>query len=83
MSEPPQFPRHGRDDSPHPRNSARGTRIAPSASMSIQPPEEDERISKRVVYEHETSSRQNKGAIIAITLIALATIVFIVMQLHH
>lgn len=51
--------------------------------MTVQPPEDEERISKRVVYEHQTSARQNRGAMIAITLIAIATIVFIFMQLHH
>ena len=46
-----------------------------------QPPIDEERVSKRVVYEHETSGRQNKGAIIAIAFIVLATLVFIFMQI--
>lgn len=50
--------------------------------MTAQPPDEEERISKKVVYTHETSSRQNMGAIIAITLLALGTIVFIFMQMR-
>ena len=49
--------------------------------MSV-PPEDDERVSKRVVYEHSTSARQNTGAIIAITLIAIAVVVFIFMQIR-
>jgi hypothetical protein len=53
-----------------------------SPAMTEQPPEDEERISKRVVYEHQTSSRQNLGAIIAISLIAIATLVFIFMHMH-
>ena len=48
-----------------------------------RPPDEDEeRVSKRVVYEHSTSSSQNLGAIIAIVVIAIALVVFIFMKMH-
>ena len=50
--------------------------------MTTPPPEDEERISKRVVYEHQTSARQNRGAIIAIVFLALATLVFIFMHMH-
>lgn len=46
-------------------------------------PDDEERVSKRVVYEHTTSARQNTGAIIAIIIIAVALIVFIVMHMNH
>jgi hypothetical protein len=46
-------------------------------------PDDDERVSKRVVYEHSTSAKSNTGAIIAIVVIALALVIFIVMNLHH
>jgi len=46
-------------------------------------PEDDERISKKVVYEHSTSSRMNPGIIIAIVVIALALVVFIMMHVHR
>jgi len=36
-----------------------------------------------VVYEHTTSSRQNIGVIIAIVVLALALVVFIVMQVRQ
>ncbi|MCU1244754.1 MAG: hypothetical protein JWN02_664 [Acidobacteria bacterium] len=45
-------------------------------------PEDDERISKRVVYEHSTSSRMNPGIIIAIVVIAVALVVFILTHMH-
>jgi hypothetical protein len=44
-------------------------------------PDDDEHISKKVVYEHTTSARQNMGAIIAIVVIAIALLVFIIMHL--
>jgi hypothetical protein len=46
-------------------------------------PEDDERISKKVVYEHSTSSRMNPGIIIAIVVIAVALVVFILTHMHH
>ena len=50
---------------------------------AVPPPDEDEeRVSKRVVYEHSTSSSQNLGAIIAIVVIAVALVVFIFMKMH-
>lgn len=49
-------------------------------SMSDIPPD-DEHVSKKVVYEHTTSSRGNIGAIIAIVVIAIALVVFIFMQM--
>jgi hypothetical protein len=50
---------------------------------AVPPPEDDEeRISKRVVYEHSTSSGQNIGAIIVIVVIAIAIVVFIFMKMR-
>ena len=49
-------------------------------TMSDVPPD-DERVSKKVVYEHSTSARGNVGMIIAIVVIAIALVVFIVMQM--
>ncbi len=51
--------------------------------MATQPPEDDERVSRQVVYEHTTSTRQNIGAIIAIIVVALLLIAFILVQLRH
>jgi hypothetical protein len=50
--------------------------LLPRKSMSDVPPD-DERVSKKVVYEHSTSARGNMGAIIAIVVIAIALLVFI------
>jgi len=47
------------------------------SSMPDVSPDDDEHISKKVVYEHTTSARQNLGAIIAIIVIAVALLVFI------
>jgi len=49
--------------------------------MSDIPPD-DERVSKKVVYEHTTSARQNVGVIIAIVVLAIALVVFIFMQMR-
>lgn len=49
-------------------------------TMSDVPPD-DERVSKKVVYEHSTSARGNVGMIIAIVVIAIALVVFIMMQM--
>ncbi len=46
------------------------------------PPEDDERVSRQVVYTHTTSSRQNTAVIIAILVLALALVAFIVMQVR-
>lgn len=43
--------------------------------------EDDEHISKKVVYEHSTSAGPNYGAIIFIVVVALAILAFIVMQM--
>jgi hypothetical protein len=56
-------------------------RLLAHLSMAEEP-EEDERVSKRVVYEHTTSSRNNAPALIVGALLALALIVYIVMHLH-
>lgn len=45
-------------------------------------PQDDERISKRVVYEHSTSSKGSTGIIIAIIVIAIALVAFIVVQMR-
>jgi hypothetical protein len=50
--------------------------------MAVEP-EEDEHISRQVVYEHTTSSRQNVGVIIAIVVLALALVVFIVILVRE
>jgi hypothetical protein len=46
-------------------------------------PDDEERVSKKVIVEHSTSAGTNTGAIIAIIVIALIIIGFIVMQLNH
>lgn len=45
-------------------------------------PEEEERVTKRVIVEHTTSSRQNVGVFIAIAVLAIALIAFIVTQMR-
>lgn len=49
----------------------------------VQEPEDEERVSKRVVYEHTTSSGNNLPAIIIAALLALGLVVYIVMHLHR
>ncbi len=46
-------------------------------------PDDDERVSRQVVYEHTTSTRQNTAAIIAIIVVALLLIAFVLMQIRH
>jgi hypothetical protein len=46
-------------------------------------PDEEEHVSRQVVYEATTSSSKNIGAIIAIIVVALALIAFIFVQLRH
>jgi hypothetical protein len=44
--------------------------------------EDDEHISKKVVYEHSTSAGPNFGAIIFIVVVALAILAFIIVQMR-
>jgi small neutral amino acid transporter SnatA (MarC family) len=50
--------------------------------LSMPLNDDEEQISKKVVYEHQTSSGQNLGAIIAIVVIALALVVFIFLKMR-
>jgi hypothetical protein len=58
--------------------------MAPPLLLSPGMPEseDEERVSKRVVYEHSTSSGNNAPAIIIAAIIALALVVYIVMHLR-
>jgi hypothetical protein len=51
--------------------------------MSV-PPQDDneERVSKRVVYEHTTATGNSTGVIIAIVVVAVIIIAYIVMHMH-
>jgi uncharacterized membrane protein len=48
------------------------------------PPHDDneERVSKRVVYEHTTATGNSTGVIIAIVVIAVIIVVYIVMHMR-
>ena len=46
------------------------------------PPNDDDHVSRQVVYTATTSSRQNVGVIIAIVVLALILVGFIVMQVR-
>ncbi len=48
----------------------------------MENPEDDERVSRQVVYEHTTSTRQNTAAIIAIIVVALLLIAFVILQVR-
>ena len=51
--------------------------------MTVPPHDEDEeRVSKRVVYEHTTASGSSTGVIIAIVIVAIAIIAFIFMHMR-
>jgi hypothetical protein len=62
-------------------------------SRSVAPPllrsdgmaesEDEERVSKKVVYEHTTSSGKNGPMLIVIAVIVIAIVVFIFMNIHH
>ena len=54
-----------------------------SNSAMPNAPDEEERISRKVVVEHQTTSSQNTVAIIIIVVIALALVAWILMHLHH
>ncbi len=48
-----------------------------------EPNEPEEEVTKRVVYEHVSTSRQNAAVIIILIVIAVALIGYIVMHIHH
>jgi flagellar basal body-associated protein FliL len=53
--------------------------------MSELPPEDDERVSRKVVYEHTATSGSSHSAmitIIVIVVLALALIGYILMHVH-
>ena len=50
--------------------------------MAVEP-EDDERVTRQVVYSATTSSRQNIGIIIAIVILALLLLGFIIMQVRQ
>jgi len=62
-------------------------------SRSVAPPllrsngmaesEDEERVSKKVVYEHTTSSGKNGPMLIVIAVIVIAVVVFIFVNIHH
>jgi hypothetical protein len=56
--------------------------VAAAFAMATDP-EEEEHVSRQVVYEATTSSSRNIGAIIAIIVVALALIAFILVQLKQ
>jgi hypothetical protein len=48
--------------------------------------DDDERVSRKVIYEHSASSgssHSSGAAILVIALVALALIAYIVMHMHH
>jgi hypothetical protein len=57
-----------------------------SPSMATLPPEDDERVSRKVVYEHSATSGSSHSAtitIIVIVVLALALIGYILMHVHR
>jgi hypothetical protein len=52
--------------------------------MSVPPQHDDneERVSKRVVYEHTTASGNSTGVIIAIVVIAIVIVAWIFMHMR-
>ena len=60
--------------------------LLPNPSMSTLPPEDDERVSRKVVYEHTESSGSSHSAaitIIVIVVLALVLIGYILMHMHR
>jgi hypothetical protein len=60
--------------------------LLPNPSMSTLPPEDDERVSRKVVYEHTETSGSSHSAlitIIVIVVLALALVGYILMHVHH
>jgi len=60
--------------------------LLPNPSMSTLPPEDDERVSRKVVYEHSATSGSSHSAaitIIVIVVIALVLIGYILMHVHR
>jgi len=54
--------------------------------MSNLPPDDDERVSRKVVYEHTATSGSSHSTmitIIVIVFIALALVGYILMHMHH
>jgi hypothetical protein len=51
--------------------------------MSVPPHDDnEERVSKRVVYEHTTATGNSAGVIIAIVIVAVVIIAFIFMHMR-
>ncbi|MEA2329090.1 MAG: hypothetical protein QOE68_4049 [Thermoanaerobaculia bacterium] len=60
--------------------------LLPNPSMSELPPEDDERVSRKVVYEHTATSGSSHSAmitIIVIVVLALVLVGYILMHVHH
>jgi hypothetical protein len=60
--------------------------LLPTPSMSTLPPEDDERVSRKVVYEHSATSGSSHSAmitIIVIVILALALVGYILMHVHR
>jgi hypothetical protein len=60
--------------------------LLPNPSMSQLPPDDDERVSRKVVYEHSASSGSSHSAtvtIIVIVVLALILIGYILMHVHR
>ena len=60
--------------------------LLPNPSMSTLPPEDDERVSRKVVYEHTESSGSSHSAaitIIVIVVLALVLIGYILTHMHR
>ena len=60
--------------------------LLPNPSMSIPPNDDDERVSRKVVYEHSATSGSSHSAAITIGVIvvlALVIVGYILMHMHH
>ncbi len=60
--------------------------LLPNPSMSNLPEEDDERVSRKVVYEHTATSGSSHSATITIVVIAVLALVlvgYILMHMHH
>lgn len=61
-------------------------RLLPQLSMSLPPTDDDERVSRKVVYETSSSSGSSRSfgiTVIVIAVIALALIGYILMHVHR
>ena len=60
--------------------------LLPDPGMTQLPPDDDERVSRKVVYEHTESSGSSHSAaitIIVIVVLALVLIGYILMHVHR